>query len=266
MRLVGTSHRFCDADCAGLVEKRGAMNLRRLLPTLAVLLLAPQALAAAAAGEGRIEADAKVLLASTARSLGADPRSTRITNVTVSGDTASADWQVWRASGRLSFVQYAGRWIADQTPAANPALDVSIDPAGGIFTPDPAQTAGYRVRLRYAPGTASMARFSFAYGRLPTPAEFLPYPTTPNFTADAVFFFDLTVSGKHPVTFSPGSQLEVWFPFVLDDRLRYELTIEGAQQHVGPLYASPFDNMLRFALPAFTAIPDRQLVGEIDGD
>ena len=242
------------------------MNLRRLLPTLAVLLLALQALAAAASGEGRIEAEARVLLASTARSLGADPRSTRITGVTVRGDSASADWQVSRASGTLSFVQYAGRWIADQVPAADPAVNVSIDPAGGTFAPNPAQTAGYRLRLRYASSTASAAKFSFAYGRLPTTAEFLPYPTPPTFSADAVFFFDLTLSGEHPVTFSPGSQLEVWFPFVLDDRLRYELTIEGAQQFVGPLYASPFDNTLRFALPAFTAIPDKQLAGEIDGD
>ena len=103
------------------------------------------------------------------------------------------------------------------------------------------------------------------FARPPTDAEFLPYPTVSNFVSTAVAYFDLTLNSTAPVVFSVMS-IDIWFPFVLDDSLQYDLTIGYADKPVGPIYAKPFDNVLHYVLPGFTATPGRPLMAEIDGD
>ena len=143
-----------------------------------------------------------------------------------------------------------------------------IQPAGGTVAAWGSQTAGYAFSMRYASNDApANAAFSQVYGRAPTNAEFLPYPTPNGFySSDAAFYFDLTIHATKPLTFASGSRVFVWFPFVLDDTLRYNLTIGFADKPIGPIYATAFDNTLEFELPSFTVTPGKQLMAEIDGD
>jgi hypothetical protein len=53
---------------------------------------------------------------------------------------------------------------------------------------------------------------------------------------------------------------------VLDDTLKYRLSFNGGEDSVGPIVGSIFDNVLHFDLPGFTALPGKELMGEIDGD
>ena len=104
------------------------------------------------------------------------------------------------------------------------------------------------------------------YARPPTDAEFIPYPTPAQYVPNAVLYFDLRINGTSPVTFAQGTTIDIWFPFVLDDRLNYDLTIGYADKPIGPIYARAFDNALHFVLPAFTVTPGRALMAEIDGN
>ena len=158
----------------------------------------------------------------------------------------------------------ANRWIAEAGPPAQPT-GPAIDASGGRLHPPKSQTSGYDLDLRYAPNSADRgATFSVVYGRAPTPAEFLPYPTRYPITTTSVFYFDVTIAAPRPVTFSSGSTLDVWFPFVLDDALRYELFLDGSDRAIGPIASPVFDNTLHFVLPALTATPGKSLIGEID--
>jgi hypothetical protein len=142
----------------------------------------------------------------------------------------------------------------------------AIEPAGGSllsFRPD---TAGYGIELHYAPNDSHGAAFDIPYARSPTQAEIIPYPTTLHFLSTSVAYFDLTIEGAKPVTFAPGTTIDIWFPFVLDDALSYDLTIGFANEPIGPIYAKPFDNVLHYKLPGFTAMPGQTLMAEIDGN
>jgi len=141
-----------------------------------------------------------------------------------------------------------------------------IEPAGGSLNSFRSDTAGYEIALRYAANNANGAFFHIPYARAPTQAEIIPYPTTPSSISNAVMYFDLTIDGAKPVTFAPGTTIDIWFPFVLDDTLSYDLTIGFAREPIGPLYAKPFDNVLHYKLPGFTAMPGQTLMAEIDGD
>jgi|GEM_PF-1311393 len=143
-----------------------------------------------------------------------------------------------------------------------------VDSHGGVLAPFPrSATAGYDLSIAYAKNNAALGTtFEQIYARRPTDAEMLPYPTPMNFSADAVFYFDLTLDGPKPVTFAPGTTIEVWCPFVLDGALHYNLTISAADKPIGPVYGTLFDNVMRFQLPGFTAFPGKALMAEIDGD
>lgn len=131
----------------------------------------------------------------------------------------------------------------------------------------PVQTAGYLITIAYAQNNSpSGSPVQPLYARAPTLAEIIPYPTTYHFISNAVAYFDLTLDGSTPVSFAPGTTIDIWFPFVLDDTLKYDLTIGFADAPIGPLYAKPFDNTLHYTLPGFTATPGRTLMAEIDGN
>jgi hypothetical protein len=122
----------------------------------------------------------------------------------------------------------------------------------------------YRLTLQFSTSDAgpNATIESFAT-RAPTEAEsWENYPG-----GNSYFFFSGTVQSTQPVRVQAGTTLDVWFPFVLDTSQRYSLTI--AAPHVmslGPIDGTLKDNTLHFVLPAFTAPPDAELMGEIESD
>jgi hypothetical protein len=119
-----------------------------------------------------------------------------------------------------------------------------------------------RVRLAFAPGnygaTSPVAEF---HEREPTVGE---STLTPH--GDAFYYFDVALRGGALVTFTSGSRVDVWFPYVLDPALRYSLTLGFAQSPIGPIDGTLVNNTLTFELPAFSAQPGVMLMAEIDGD
>ncbi len=148
----------------------------------------------------------------------------------------------------------------------DPPLPV-IRSAGGVESRPRSVLSGYDVSILYAPNTSDgRNHFAQLYARPPTQAEIIPYPTTRRFISTSVLYFDLTIDGSKPVTFAPGTTIDIWFPFVLDDTLSYDLTIGFANEPIGPVYAKPFDNVLHYKLPGFTAVPGQTLMAEVDGN
>jgi hypothetical protein len=79
-------------------------------------------------------------------------------------------------------------------------------------------------------------------------------------------FFSMTVNGAATVHFNSGGSVDVWFPFVLDPKKTYSLTLGYTSPTIGPINGALNDNVLHFVLPAFSAPPATELMGEIDGD
>lgn len=213
-----------------------------------------------------IAADTRVLLARSVRAAGIDPREIAIGAVRITGDQAQVDWSARTRAGTLELHRLGARWAVDAPGSASASPPpISISNAGGVLAPQIAQTGGYRFVLAYSANDAPPgAAFAFVYGRVPTSAEFLAYPTVYPISADAVFYFDLTAGAA--VRFGAGSSLDVWFPFVLDDRLRYDLFVDGTAPAIGPIASRVFDNSLHFTLPAFSMPAGKAITGEIDGD
>ena len=147
-----------------------------------------------------------------------------------------------------------------------PKSAAPINSSGGYLTPWSPTSDGYRLSIRYSANDSGMGTTLSTFERRPTDAELLPYPTPANYSSDAVFYFDLTFDGPKNVQFQPGTTIEVWCPFYLDAALRYNLSISNADKPIGPIYGSLFDNTVHFVLPAFTAMPGKTLMAEIDGD
>ncbi|HEX8805462.1 MAG TPA: hypothetical protein VF741_00880, partial [Candidatus Aquilonibacter sp.] len=98
--------------------------------------------------------------------------------------------------------------------------------------------------------------------REPTEAE-----SWVTFGGNSYFFFSGTVQSTQPVHVQPGTTIDVWFPFVLDPSLRYSVTIAAPNvMSIGPVEGTLADNTLHFTLPAFTAPPGADLMGEIESD
>jgi hypothetical protein len=127
----------------------------------------------------------------------------------------------------------------------------------------PAQdTAGYLITIRYPASDTQGSVAATIRGRAPTRAE---SPLTPN--GDAYFYFTVTFDGSQPVTVPQGATVDVVFPQALDTSLVYSLTLGFADKPIGPIVGSfQSKNALHFGLPAFTARPGVELMGEIDGD
>ncbi len=243
------------------------MNRYIALLTAAAALAFPAA--ALASDAGTVAADARIVLAKTVRAMGADPRGIRISAVALNGERASFTWSDGSATHTGTMERLGNRWLLEPAAAAPLAADsLSIRQSGGSIDPPPAQMAAYGIAIRYAANDAvSGSRFSFFYARTPTPAEFLPYPTTYPFSSDSVLYFDLGIDGQKPIAFTPGTVIDVWFPFVLDDGLDYAIFMDGAAKPIGPLASTPvFDNTLHFVLPAFVARPGIMLRFEVDAN
>jgi len=127
----------------------------------------------------------------------------------------------------------------------------------GALDPD-----GYGIKIQFAPTDATAGAFLRVTGRRPTQAESWITPG-----GNSYFFFSATVHATQPVHVHAGTTIDVWFPFVLDPSYRYSLTIAGSGfTAIGPIDGTLFDNIVHFVLPAFTAPPGTDLMGEIESD
>ena len=129
-------------------------------------------------------------------------------------------------------------------------------------------TAGYILLVSYSANDASTGtRFARIYGRAPTAGEILSNPAPPRGLGGAsdVFYFDLEVSGTRPVTFTPGTKLDIWVPFVLDDTLSYRVSFVMDGQFSKSIHGTVFDNALHFELPQFGIAPPNTLQAEVEG-
>jgi hypothetical protein len=148
-------------------------------------------------------------------------------------------------------------------------FDTRVNRSGGIAHVNRSQTSGYDIIITYAPSNAaSTTTFSQIYARAPTPAEMLQNPAPPHGWGgpNAVLFFDVALAGAAPVAFARGTKVDVWFPFVFDDALRYDMTFTSDGKVIGPVYATIFDNVLHFELPAFSVTPAKPVMAEVDGN
>jgi hypothetical protein len=144
-----------------------------------------------------------------------------------------------------------------------------VQPNGSTVFALPSKTAGYQITLQFSANDApAWIPVTQLYARAPTHAEFAPpQPPAPGWGGpDAVCFFDVGIGGSRAVTFRNGTTIDVWFPFVLDDQLRYNVSFVSAGKPSGMIFGTIFDNTLHFVLPAFTIDPNAPLMAEIDGD
>ncbi|HVS46599.1 MAG TPA: hypothetical protein VMS32_08035 [Verrucomicrobiae bacterium] len=99
------------------------------------------------------------------------------------------------------------------------------------------------------------------HGRAPTLAEMLPTPG-----ANAYYFFTITNAAPSVLRVDAGAALDVWCPFVLDPSLRYGMSLGFSDPTIKPVDGTLKDNVLHFTLPAFSAGPGVEMMGEIDGN
>jgi hypothetical protein len=163
---------------------------------------------------------------------------------------------------------HPARTCSDSAPSNT--VGAGIQPAGGMIHPPIRRfTSGYDITIAYARNDAAPnVKLTQLFARPPTQAEFAPnHPPAPGWGGpDAVCFFDVGIAGSKPVTFERGTAIDVWFPFVLDDQLRYNLSFMSAGKPSGMIFGSVFDNTLHFVLPAFTIDAREPLMAQIDGD
>ena len=218
---------------------------------------------------GQLRSEARRLLAREVRASGSDPKDVVISSVLVNGDDARLAWQTASAKGTMNLTRIGDRWwdVAADPHSGSRAWQIS--PARTIIAPARDLTAQYAFVFTFSSNDApAPVRVTQIYARPPTPAEFLPnHPLAPGWGyANAVCFFDFTIAGGKPVTFKPGTVIDVWFPFVLDDQLEYSVSFFSNDKGSGLIKGSIFDNTVHFVLPQFTLAPDKPLMAEIDGD
>lgn len=192
----------------------------------------------------------------------APPTPANLERFGLSGELVAASL---RHNADTRIVQWAPRCKRRNTANVQSAVVYS---EGAIVDPPREKMGGYDFRLTYGKSDVSYGTmFLPIYGRAPTQAEMLPNPAPPRGWGGAtdVFYFDLSVNGSRPVTFAPGTKIDVWFPFVLDDSLSYRVSFVMDGQFSKSIHGTIFDNVLHFELPQFTIAPPNRLQAEVEG-
>jgi hypothetical protein len=146
--------------------------------------------------------------------------------------------------------------------------DLRVKTAGGTLHPERTTMNGYDLTFAYARNDAAQGvKFTQVYGRAPTPGEMLPNPPPPKEWGGStdVFLFDLMLDASRPVTFAAGTKVDIWFPFVLDDSLKYRISYYAAKKVSPAINGTIYDNVLHFELPAFTMAPGDTLMADVEG-
>ncbi len=214
-------------------------NTRTLIAWLVVLSLqlAPR-VTYADAGPGRevraIRHDLPIILATRLRRSGLEPKTLVVDEVAVHRNDAVATWHDGNFTETSSLHYSLGTWWY----------------------------GSYAVTMRLAGNDdPESAALGDVYIRPPTQGESW---LTPNDNSYA--FFSLTPKAAATVHIAAGMTFDVWFPFVLDPSKTYTLDIAHTVPTIDSVKGTLKDNTLHFVLPAFTAQPGVELMGEIDGD
>lgn len=161
------------------------------------------------------------------------------------------------------------RSLGKMVPCRDGGLnDPPLRTAGATLHAQPMETSGYDLWFGYARNDAAPGvRFTQIYGRAPTAGEMLPNPPPPRGWGGStdIFLFDLAVGGSKPIAFQSGSTVDVWFPFVLDDSLRYRISYFAMGKVSPTIQGTVYDNVLHFQLPAFTMAPGDTLMADLEG-
>ncbi len=120
---------------------------------------------------------------------------------------------------------------------------------------------GFLISASFPRNDAPSEAFFQVEGRRPTQTE-----SWTNRDSNRYFFFTMTLSSMRAVNFPTGTTIDVWFPFVIDSKSIYSMTIEDAGRVVHVKAARYADNTLYFVLPAFFVSPAAILRGEIRGE
>lgn len=246
---------------------------------------------------GQVRSDARRLLAHRVRVSGVDPNAVKIYDVIVVRDQAVLSWDSVKQHQVMGMNRTLDRWWdvpvsslsqdlitaavahnaavahlqaarlkgSDEKPGSSP---LPLSASGGTLWTPRQNTAGYDITITFATNDAATGtKFTRIYARAPTKAEALPNPPPPRSWGGPtdVGYFDLEIDGAKPVTFAPGTKVDVWFPFVLDDQLRYRISFVSADKIYAPIRGTIFDNVLHFELPAFTIAPGKAFQAEIEG-
>lgn len=119
---------------------------------------------------------------------------------------------------------------------------------------------GFETTLTFDAATPTWDPTFAILGRAPTVAEMPPTPHE-----NAFYFFSIIAKGAQPVALK-SSTLDVWFPYVLDAKQKYSLLLGFVNPNIEDIPGTLSDNTLTFTLPAFATIPNKDALGEIDGD
>ncbi len=168
----------------------------------------------------------------------------------------SSDVATQAVAHNAILAQIAGGTTAGAKNAVNGASCLSRSGFDEVSTTDGYLSSFALKVAQAAPGT-DIARFSV---RAPTQGEFPPTPG-----ANSYYFFSFELDGTGDVRVSSGS-LDVSFPFVLDQGLRYSLTIGFTKPVLDPIRGHLINNTLHFDLPPFAATPGVSMMGEVEGD
>lgn len=179
---------------------------------------------------------------------------------------ASAHNTLWR---RISTIRPTTYWDVSQLWFVCPLVTAAVphaQPFSNLHSVFSGQGDGYNFTLLYAPTDAPPGAKASLRVRAPSLSEMLDPSSPPaNYGySTGVLFFYLDVATSKPIAFQPGSTVDVWVPWVLDDSLRYEFQMIEGKTMVGTVKGTVHDNVLHFVLPAFTAA-DGEFIGEVDG-
>ncbi|HVA26880.1 MAG TPA: hypothetical protein VNF68_01800 [Candidatus Baltobacteraceae bacterium] len=124
-----------------------------------------------------------------------------------------------------------------------------------------ASAGPYEITVLFGKNDATAgAEFPSVVGRAPDQGESLGAPPR-----SAYAFFSTKLTSATTVHVDAGTQLNVWFPFVLDASKTFSLTLTHVLPTIGSVSGTLKDNTLHFVLPPFAIAPGATLTGEIDG-
>jgi len=155
-----------------------------------------------------------------------------------------------------------------QTPATPDApmpmtcaseITTAMSTAGAtVDLPATSTTDGYAMCIALARNDGPGDRFAIGVRR-PSRAESWMVPS-----GNSYVFFTMTLFGPTTLHVASGTAIDLWFPYVLDDTLRYSLTVAHADAPLGPITGTLHDNILHFVLPAFIVTPGTTLMAEVE--
>jgi hypothetical protein len=79
----------------------------------------------------------------------------------------------------------------------------------------------------------------------------------------AYYAFTVSTHSAVPIEVAAGAILQVWFPFVLDERDRYVLQLDPHSRGTETIVGTMRDNTMTFTLPALTILGHDAVRGEI---